>query len=193
MTRAKPAVLCTATKTNGEPCQRAPIRGGSVCPAHGGSAPHVIKAARVRLAMASKNAVDVLVAILEDTSVAERDRINAAKEILTRSGISGTQSIELDVNVRWFEDTIDALYVDIEEDDDNFSISPGEVVFDADGKMADRQKALDAATEEREAQRAASKRRGGSGALSPTVERSQEARRVQASRASRKKYPDRNA
>lgn len=41
---------CTAHRTNGEPCKRPPIRGGTVCASHGGSAPAVRAAADRRLA-----------------------------------------------------------------------------------------------------------------------------------------------
>src|SRR5438046_1115634 len=40
---------CTALRTNGEPCSRWAIKGGNVCPFHGGSAPQVRAAARRRL------------------------------------------------------------------------------------------------------------------------------------------------
>ncbi|MCW2601684.1 MAG: hypothetical protein JWM02_3513 [Frankiales bacterium] len=39
---------CRATTRAGVPCKRFAIRGGAVCPAHGGSAKHVKRAARTR-------------------------------------------------------------------------------------------------------------------------------------------------
>lgn len=44
---------CTAKNRRGEPCRRAPIKGGSVCPTHGGSAPQVKAAAAERQADAA--------------------------------------------------------------------------------------------------------------------------------------------
>lgn len=41
---------CSARKSNGEPCRQRPIRGGTVCATHGGSAPQVRAAAQARLA-----------------------------------------------------------------------------------------------------------------------------------------------
>lgn len=41
---------CTSPKSNGEPCTRWAIKGGTVCPAHGGSAPQVKQAAKARAA-----------------------------------------------------------------------------------------------------------------------------------------------
>ena len=44
---------CTATSSRtGQRCERAPIKGGSVCTTHGGRAPHVVAAAQQRLAEA---------------------------------------------------------------------------------------------------------------------------------------------
>lgn len=40
---------CTATNRRGVRCQRAPIRGGTVCRMHGGAAPQVKRAAERRL------------------------------------------------------------------------------------------------------------------------------------------------
>lgn len=40
---------CTAHTTTGRPCRRWPIRGGTVCPSHGGAAPQVRAAATRRL------------------------------------------------------------------------------------------------------------------------------------------------
>lgn len=44
--------LCSARRSNGEPCKRPPIRGGTVCASHGGRAPAVRAAADRRLAEA---------------------------------------------------------------------------------------------------------------------------------------------
>lgn len=41
--------MCRSLRTDGEPCERWAIAGGTVCPAHGGSAPQVKAAARRRL------------------------------------------------------------------------------------------------------------------------------------------------
>jgi hypothetical protein len=44
------APLCTATNRHGEPCRNHPIRGGTVCRAHGGATPQARAAANRRLA-----------------------------------------------------------------------------------------------------------------------------------------------
>jgi hypothetical protein len=43
-------MLCTASRTDGTPCKKQAIHGGTVCDTHGGSAPQVRKAANRRLA-----------------------------------------------------------------------------------------------------------------------------------------------
>jgi hypothetical protein len=47
---------CTAHRTNGQPCARAPIKGHTVCATHGGSAPQVKDAAARHLAVAAVTA-----------------------------------------------------------------------------------------------------------------------------------------
>lgn len=48
MARRRQARRCRARRTNGEPCKAWAIVGGSVCRAHGGSAPQVRRRAAVR-------------------------------------------------------------------------------------------------------------------------------------------------
>lgn len=43
------AVRCRGHRPDGSPCKRWAIRGGFVCPTHGGRAPQVRRAARLRL------------------------------------------------------------------------------------------------------------------------------------------------
>ena len=45
-----PARRCTALNSSGQQCKKAPIRGGTVCTVHGGSAPQVKAKAAQRLA-----------------------------------------------------------------------------------------------------------------------------------------------
>ncbi|PTU55376.1 hypothetical protein DBB34_14565 [Sphaerisporangium cinnabarinum] len=47
----EPRPLCRGTNRRGGPCQKPPIPGGTVCPAHGGKAPQVRAAAERRLAL----------------------------------------------------------------------------------------------------------------------------------------------
>jgi hypothetical protein len=50
MPRKRPAVRCTAHRTDGQPCGGWAVHGASVCATHGGRAPQVQAAARERLA-----------------------------------------------------------------------------------------------------------------------------------------------
>ena len=50
--RVRPAVHCSARRSNGDPCKNYAMRGGRVCHAHGGKAPQTRKAAQRRLAEA---------------------------------------------------------------------------------------------------------------------------------------------
>jgi hypothetical protein len=54
------SIRCTAHRRDGEPCQRWAIEGGNVCPAHGGSAPHVRAAAQRRMMVYSVKVLDTL-------------------------------------------------------------------------------------------------------------------------------------
>jgi hypothetical protein len=49
MTLRRPAVPCSAHRTNGEPCANYAMHGGRVCHAHGGRAPQTRNAARLRV------------------------------------------------------------------------------------------------------------------------------------------------
>ena len=53
-----PGVRCTAHNRRGAPCKRYAIRGGTVCPTHGGSAPQVRAKANQRLRDMMAEAID---------------------------------------------------------------------------------------------------------------------------------------
>lgn len=50
--------LCTAHRSDGQPCRAYAIHGGTVCVAHGGAAPQVKRAAAERLAEARDTALE---------------------------------------------------------------------------------------------------------------------------------------
>lgn len=103
--RRIPSQPCTAHRSNGEPCGRWAIRGGTVCPTHGGSAKQVKAAARARLQQLVPLALDVLAELLEGVAldpatgqpvvVPPAVRHRAADCIVRSSGISAPEEIEL--------------------------------------------------------------------------------------------------
>src|SRR3546814_9253905 len=84
---------CTAkSTTTGERCTKAPIRGGTVCATHGGSAPQVRKKAARRLL----GLVDPAIAVLAREMVnadKSADRQRAANSVLDRAGVPRTATV----------------------------------------------------------------------------------------------------
>jgi hypothetical protein len=88
-------MICSANRSNGAKCKAPAITGARVCRVHGGSAPQVIAAARRRLLLLVDPALGVLAQAVRVRSkvVAKHwepsaSEIAAAREILTRAGIS---------------------------------------------------------------------------------------------------------
>lgn len=97
---------CTATNRAGEPCRRAPILGGTVCAVHGGKAPQVIAAARLKLLRGRDLAIDALLRALDGDdspcatcgrSNSDRDPavIRAAQIVLDRTGFGPSASLTI--------------------------------------------------------------------------------------------------
>ena len=78
---------CTAHRSDGQPCKTQPIRGGTVCRVHGGSARQVREAAHRRLLEAVDPAITELLAIMARAQRSS-DRLRAIREVLDRSGIT---------------------------------------------------------------------------------------------------------
>src|SRR5215472_13059297 len=78
---------CTARRSNGLPWKRQAIVGGRVCPYHGGSAPQVVVAAKLRLALAADAVAERLVKIALSKRTRDSDVIAAAKDLLDRAGV----------------------------------------------------------------------------------------------------------
>jgi hypothetical protein len=85
---ANAAPRCRAhSSRTGKPCRAAAIRGGTVCTAHGGRAPQVREAARLRLALLLDPALKGLSEIIKDKD--HPQRLGAIKEVLARNELYG--------------------------------------------------------------------------------------------------------
>lgn len=94
-TRAPVSVTCKATKRNGKPCGLPPIKGGTVCHKHGGSAPQVRAAANRRLIEMVLPAMKELHKIIDRDDVADADKLRAIQMVLNRTGYSERQQIDI--------------------------------------------------------------------------------------------------
>lgn len=124
--------LCTASRRNGEQCLNYAIKGATVCRMHGGSAPQVRRAAQVRILMASDLAAKKLVELMTSNKVDDRVKLAAAKDLLDRANLAGTQNVEVGVTQRTFMDFVGDALVDVEEDDDDPNVWDAEVIIDDD-------------------------------------------------------------
>lgn len=91
------AVYCTAHRTNGDPCKRRPIKGGTVCATHGGRAPQVKEAARRRIEAASDRAAAAIVRLMEDPETPHAVKLAAARDLLDRNDLTGKTAVEVTV------------------------------------------------------------------------------------------------
>ena len=103
---------CTAHRRNGDQCRRSAIKGGTVCPTHGGAAPAVQRAAQVRLLMASDTVAGELVKIALSKKASDSVRVQAILAVLDRAGISARQQIEISATVETWESKIQGAVVD---------------------------------------------------------------------------------
>lgn len=69
--------------------------GGTVCYTHGGAAPQVQAAAKVRLAMAADYAAATLIRLSRKKKASDADLRAACKEILDRAGLKPTDRLEI--------------------------------------------------------------------------------------------------
>lgn len=132
------AAMCTALTTSGEPCRAYAVAGTTVCRVHGGVAPQVVRAAKVRNAMAT----DWLMRELLEIAASEADvkvRLDAIKTALSRGGISEKQTIDAEItSTKKFELTITKA-VRFDRGADTGSTHPGvvEAVVVDEERLAD--------------------------------------------------------
>ena len=87
-----PRLKCKGHKANGAPCGASPIKGGTVCRVHGGSAPQVREAARFRILELVNPALAALSRALKTKGKPDATTIAAAKDILDRAGFRPVQT-----------------------------------------------------------------------------------------------------
>lgn len=97
--------ICTARRTNGEPCKRFAIVGGNVCSTHGGAAPQVKHAAEARLSALVDPAITRLTSIMEQTDN-DAVALAAVKDILDRAGYKQVEKLQVETKL-----TVSALRV----------------------------------------------------------------------------------
>lgn len=84
---------CTAkSQTTGNRCTKAPIKGGTVCATHGGSAPQVRRKATLRLLELVDPAIGTLAREMVQADKSA-DRQRAANSILDRAGMPRTATV----------------------------------------------------------------------------------------------------
>lgn len=145
MDRMESRTVCTAKRRNGEQCLNYAIRGAKVCRMHGGSAPQVRAAAQVRILMASDLAAAKLVDLMQSPTVDDRVKLAAAKDLLDRANLAGTQNVEIGVTQRDFSDVSADVVMDlVDMGDDELNIVVAEVVEDDEEDDAERWEREDA-------------------------------------------------
>lgn len=107
--RPDPNRVCTARKTNGEPCTRIAIAGGNVCPAHGGKSPMIRAKARARIEAAADRMAKRVLKIAEDDDAPPAVQLAAAKDALDRAGLSAKTAVEVSVDPKPFEQLLSGM------------------------------------------------------------------------------------
>lgn len=89
---------CSArSRRTGDPCNNPPMHGTTVCRMHGGSAPQVKAAARVRIERAADRMAEKLLNIALDDGTPAPVALAAVKDALDRAGVSAKTAVEVTV------------------------------------------------------------------------------------------------
>jgi hypothetical protein len=107
--RPNPDRVCTARKTNGQPCTRIAIHGGNVCPAHGGLAPRIQAKARARLQSAADRMAKELLKIAVSDDAPETVKLAAIKDALDRAGLGAKTAVEVSLDPKPFEEVLGTI------------------------------------------------------------------------------------
>lgn len=86
--------------------------------------------------MASDLAAAKLIEMMQSPNVADNLKLAAARDLLDRANLAGTQNLEIGVTKRTYEDVLDEMLVEVPEDvedDDDLTVAPRrEVVVSAE-------------------------------------------------------------
>lgn len=110
---------CTHVKKDGTRCKCAPIKGGDVCPAHGGRLPSVKNEAALRLVLLAEPAMQVLYDVMQPCVISVTEnaaycslhglncpdwatKVSAAKAVLDRTGFGPKSTIAIEQPVNDF-------------------------------------------------------------------------------------------
>jgi hypothetical protein len=107
-------VKCSARTRNGNPCSRSPIKGGTVCPSHGGRAPQTKRKAQERLLKEVPAMLLRLRDLASDESVPPAVRLAAIRDWLDRAGINAKTEVE--VTIGGWQDLIHGIVATVPED-----------------------------------------------------------------------------
>lgn len=104
-----PSRICTARRTNGEPCRKVAIRGATVCRTHGGAAPQVKAKARARLEMAADRMAEKLLGIATDENAPYPVKLAAIRDALDRAGVTSKTAVDVEVNLKPWEQVFESI------------------------------------------------------------------------------------
>lgn len=111
----KDGVQCTAkSKTTGNQCKNAPIKGGTVCRIHGGGAPQVkaVAARRILEALVGPALVE-LRRLVRDPTVNDTVKLGAVRDILDRTGYKPPVQVEGYLTIDMVEQEIARLEAEL--------------------------------------------------------------------------------
>jgi hypothetical protein len=149
--------LCKARRRNGEPCKNPPMNGSTVCRMHGGAAPQVRRRAQQRILEASDKAAYRLVQMMQDKTVPPAVQLAAARDLLDRANVVGTQQVNVEVGIASWEQHMSEVIVNYVLTDDDENTEDAVLVDDSDEAAEAHH---DEQLRELEATRAKRKRRG---------------------------------